>query len=131
MSIFTNHPWSVGVGIAIAGALLLLLGGRCLMVFASWLQLRVIVRSGRKVTWRDAMGRCKAESGVIVVEPKSRPRRVWFLSGGVESTFFSRKGKPRSKGLLVVDPPDASRISEEAKENGGRVVEIDMNGTFW
>ncbi|MEI8043542.1 MAG: hypothetical protein WCL11_19185, partial [Verrucomicrobiota bacterium] len=99
--------------------------------FASWLEIRIIVRRGRAITWQDALGRCKAGPAVIVVEPKSRPRRVWFLAGSDDSAFFSRKGNPRFEGLLIIDPPDQDRLSEEVKSAGGRVAEVDMNATLW
>jgi len=131
MSIIVDHGWLIGVALAIGGAILILLGGRCLVVAASWLQMRASARAGRTIKWEDAISRCKAETAVIVVELKSRPRKVWFLKGSDESAFFSRKENPRAKGLLVIDPPDGKRIHEQVEEVGGRVVEVDMNGTFW
>ena len=131
MNFIFHHVWLAGIGFAIAGVILIFLGGRWIALFASWLQVRMMVRSGRTITWENAIGRCKAEAAAIVVESKQRPKRVWFITGDDESAFFSRKGRPRSKGLLVIDPPDASRISEEAEKVGVGLVEIDMNATFW
>lgn len=131
MRVMVGNPWLMGVCLAIGLTILILLSGRGLMCFVSWLHLRIVIRSGRTIRWDEAIDRCKAGPVVVVVESKSCPRRVWFLAGNDEAVFFSRKGSLRAKGLLVVGLPSTGRLSEEIKKAGGRVVEIDMNGAFW
>lgn len=131
MRIMLGNPLFMGVCLTITLTILILLGGRRLTCFASWLHLRTVIRRGRTIHWDEVIDRCKAGPVVIVIETKSCPRKAWFLTGNDEAAFFSRKESPRTKGLLVIDLPGADRISKEVENAGGRVVEIDMNGVFW
>jgi hypothetical protein len=130
-SLVLDHIWLSGIGLAFAGTALLLVACRALVEFTAWLKLKMIVKSGRTIKWVEAIERCIAGPAIIVLESKMRRPSVWLLAGRDESAFFSRRGSPRSKGLLVLDPPDIGRIFEEVAKAGGKVVEVDMNATLW
>jgi hypothetical protein len=131
MNFIFDHPWLAGITLAVAGTIFIFLVGNFLAVFVSWVQIRKLIRKGRTIKWADVLTRCKAEQVVVVIELRTRPQKVWFLVGHDESTFFSRKGSPHYKGLLVLNPPDAGRIFKEVEEAGGRVAKIDMNSVLW
>ena len=131
MNFILDHPWLVGISLAIVGSFLIILGGRWLAKFSSWIQIRIAMKTGRVINWTEALKRCKAGPAVVVLDSKSRPPKVWFVTGHDESAFFSRKEARHSKRLLIIDPPERSRICEEVEKAGGRVAEVDINGTFW
>jgi hypothetical protein len=131
MNWLLHHAWLAGLALALAGAILVFATGHFLAWLVCWLQLKRVVKSGRTITWGDVITRCRSEPVVVIVELRSCPQRIWFLRGGDETSFFSRKAHPRSKGLLVLGAPDAAQISVEVPRAGGRVAEVDMNATFW